>query len=75
MNALREDDVREQDPLVDCDMAMRKGASDGRQGDIHGDTLCVDGSQVGVLEKRDEVSLGSFLEGHDGGGLETEISL
>ena len=44
-------------------------------GDIHGDTLSVDGSQVGVLEERDEVGLGSFLKGHDSGGLETEIGL
>ena len=40
-----------------------------------GDTLGVDGAQVGVLEKTDEVSLASLLEGHDSGALETEVSL
>ena len=40
-----------------------------------GDTLGVDGAQVGVLEQTDEVGLGSLLEGHDGGGLEAEIGL
>ena len=40
-----------------------------------GDTLGVDGAQVGVLEEADEVSLRGLLEGHDGGGLETEVSL
>ena len=40
-----------------------------------GDTLGVDGAQVGVFKEPDEVSLRSFLEGHDGRGLESEISL
>ena len=40
-----------------------------------GDTLGVDGAQVGVFEESYEVGLGSFLEGHDGRGLEAEISL
>jgi hypothetical protein len=38
-------------------------------------TLGVNSSQVGVFEQRDEVSLSSFLESHNGGGLEAEISL
>ena len=38
-----------------------------------GDTLGVDGTQVGVFEETDEVGLGSFLEGHDGRGLEPEV--
>ena len=42
---------------------------------LDGDTLGVDGGQVGVLEERDEVRLGGLLEGHDGGGLEAEIRL
>lgn len=42
---------------------------------LDGDTLGVDSSQVGVLEERDEVSLGGLLEGHDGRGLEAEIRL
>jgi len=40
-----------------------------------GDTLGVDGAQVGVLEQTDEVSLAGLLEGHDSGALETEVSL
>ena len=35
----------------------------------------MDGSQVSVLEEGDEVGLGGFLEGHDGGGLEAEVGL
>ena len=42
---------------------------------LDGHTLSVDGSQVGVLEEGDNVSLSSLLESHDGGGLEAEIGL
>jgi hypothetical protein len=42
---------------------------------LDSDTLGVDSSQVGVLEERDEVCLGSLLQSHDGGGLEAEVSL
>ena len=40
-----------------------------------GDTLGVDGAQVGVFEESDEVGLAGFLEGHDGGGLEPQVGL
>ena len=40
-----------------------------------GDTLGVDGTQVGVLEKTDKVGLGGFLEGQDGGSLESKVTL
>ena len=40
-----------------------------------GDTLGVDGAQVGVLKQTDEVSLAGLLEGHDGGALDAEVSL
>ena len=40
-----------------------------------GDTLGVDGAQVGVFEKTDQVSLRGFLKGHDSRGLEAEVSL
>lgn len=40
-----------------------------------GDTLGVDGAQVGVLEEANQVGLGSLLQSHDGRGLETEVSL
>ena len=35
----------------------------------------MDGSQVGVLEERDEVGLGGLLERHDGRRLEAEVGL
>jgi len=40
-----------------------------------GDTLGVDGAQVGVFEEADEVGFRGFLEGRDGGGLEPEVGL
>jgi len=40
-----------------------------------GDTLGVDGAQVGVLEESDQVGLAGLLEGHDGGALESEVGL
>jgi histone H3 len=42
---------------------------------LDGNSLGVDSGQVGVLEERDEVSLGSFLESSDGRRLESKISL
>ena len=42
---------------------------------LDGDTLGVDGAQVGVLKERDEVGLNGLLESTDGGGLETEVRL
>ena len=40
-----------------------------------GDTLGVDGAQVGVLKQTDEVSLAGLLESHDSRGLESQVSL
>ena len=40
-----------------------------------GDTLGVDGAQVGVLEEADQVSLAGLLKGHDGGTLEAQVGL
>jgi len=40
-----------------------------------GDSLGVDCAQVSIFKESDEVSLRSFLEGHDGGRLESEIGL
>ena len=40
-----------------------------------GDSLGVDGAEVGVFEESNEVSLGGFLEGEDGGALESEVVL
>ena len=42
---------------------------------LDGDTLGVDGAQVGVLKEGDEISFGSLLEGHDCGRLEAEVGL
>ena len=40
-----------------------------------GHTLGMDGAQVGVLEERDQVRLGGFLESQDGGALESQVVL
>ena len=40
-----------------------------------GDTLGMDGAQVGIFKKTNQVSLSRFLESHDGAGLETQVSL
>ena len=40
-----------------------------------GDSLGVDGAEVGVFEETDEVSLSGLLEGEDGGALESEVVL
>ena len=40
-----------------------------------GDSLGVDGAQVGVLEEADEVGFGGFLESQDSGALESKVSL
>ena len=42
---------------------------------LNGDTLGMDGAQVGVLEQGDEVGLDGLLQGTDGGGLEAEVGL
>ena len=58
----------------------RSGAlSTDSAGELHvlwhdGDSLGVDGTKVGVLEKTNHVGLRSLLEGKDGGGLETEFA-
>lgn len=40
-----------------------------------GHTLGVDGAQVRVFEKTDQVGLAGFLQGHDGRALETQVGL
>lgn len=42
---------------------------------LDGDTLGVDGAQVGVLKEGDEVRLDGLLKGADGRGLEAEVGL
>ena len=40
-----------------------------------GDSLGVDGAQVGVFEETDQVGLAGFLQSHDGRALEAQIGL
>ena len=40
-----------------------------------GDTLGVDGAQVGVFEESDQISFAGLLKSHDGGTLESEVGL
>ncbi len=40
-----------------------------------GDSLGVDGAQVGVLKQTDQISLAGLLQGHDSGALEAQIRL
>ena len=42
---------------------------------LDGDTLGVDGAEVGVFKEGDEVGLDGLLEGTDGRGLEAEVGL
>jgi len=42
---------------------------------LDGDTLGVDGAEIGVFEQRDEVGLDGLLESTDGRRLEAEIGL
>ena len=35
----------------------------------------MDGAQVGVLEKSNQVGFAGFLEGHDGAALESQVGL
>ena len=42
---------------------------------LDGDTLGVNGAEVGVLEEGDEVGLDGLLEGADGRALEAEVAL
>ena len=49
-------------------------------GELHvlwhdGNSLGVDGAEVGVLEEADHVSLRGFLESENSGGLESEVVL
>jgi histone H3 len=42
---------------------------------LDGDTLGVDGAEVGVLKERDEVGFDGLLESADGRRLEAEVAL
>ena len=40
---------------------------------LDGDTLGVDGAEIGIFEEGDEVGLDGLLEGADGRGLVAEV--
>ena len=42
---------------------------------LNGDTLGVDGAEVGVFEERDEVCLNGLLQSADGRALEAQVGL
>lgn len=42
---------------------------------LDGNSLGVDGTQVGVFEKGDQVCFDGFLQSTDGGGLESQVGL
>ncbi len=51
-------------------------ADAARQLDVFGhdgDSLGVDGAQVGVLKQTDQISLAGLLQGHDSGALEAQV--
>ena len=61
--------------MIGCLLLVADAAGELHISGHDGHTLGVDGAEVGILEQRDEVSLSSLLEGHDGGSLEAEIVL
>ncbi len=40
----------------------------------HGDSLGMDGTQVGIFKQSNQTSFAGFLQGHNSGTLETQIS-
>jgi hypothetical protein len=64
-------------PKVKCSLVALTAEAAGELDvlGLDGDTLGVDGAQVGVLEERDEVRLDGLLKSTDGGGLEAKIAL
>ena len=61
---------------ISCSGSLTSDSS----GELHilwhdGNSLGVDGTEVGVLEKTNHVSLRSLLESKDGGGLESQVGL
>ena len=67
-------------PLLSCRSRHLRALTTDAAGKVDvlghdGDTLGVDGAQVGVLEQTDDVGLSSLLKGEDGRGLEAEIAL
>ena len=67
-------------PLLSCRSRHLRALTTDAAGKVDvlghdGDTLGVDGAQVGVLEQTDDVGLSGLLKGEDGGGLEAEVAL
>ena len=75
--ALTTEATSELDVLLQRLLARVTGSMsiDGGTNRLDGDTLGVDGAQVGVLEQGDEVRLNRLLESTDGGRLESQVGL
>ena len=61
---------------ISCSGSLTSDSS----GELHilwhdGNSLGVDGAEVGVLEESNHVGLSSLLKGKDGGGLESKVGL
>ena len=77
-NSAFHDGVENAGVLVSVNTLSSLASNSASQLDVlshDGNTLGVDGSQVGVLKETDEVSLSSLLESENSAGLESEISL
>ena len=65
-------------PEVVCFLSTKFTTNAASQLDIlwhDGHSFGVDGAQVGILEKSDQVGFGSFLQSADSCTLETQVSL
>ena len=70
----KRDSIAHESQLRSCSGALTTDSA----GKLHvlghdGDSLGVDGAEVGVLEEANHVSLRGLLESEDGAGLETEL--
>ena len=68
------------EPLLSCRSRHLRALTTDAAGEVDvtghdGDTLGVDGAQVGVLKETNEVGLGRLLEGEDRRGLEAKVGL
>jgi histone H3 len=67
-------------PLLSCRSRHLRALTTDAAGEVDvtghdGDTLGVDGAQVGVLKQTNDVGLSGLLKSEDGRGLEAEIAL
>lgn len=75
LTALTTETTSELDVLGLCELLVRGYVECELRRRTDGDTLGVNGTEVGVLEEGDEVGLNGLLESADGRGLEAEIRL